>query len=355
MGSSPGCLPTMSRIAFLSLPILLLCACPRVVDRYTLERVVPQAGAMGDVDRACALGASLGQVLASTSRGEAEPHLALIISETTAGFCAEGEAWEAELEAARLMFRGDDLPAVQDARIREARAHAQAAQRFLASWDHLVARYGPVGTGDCPALEGDEGIIYLLGMYAGVNALLHDHAGGGGLGVPADIVMAVARGTECVDDEQWWHSPWAMRAAAWAMVPGMAPEGVEPWAELEAAAVAGETTGVRLGRGLQVLVAANAGRDEDVAHALVAHAAANASAPAEPTWALLDEYSRLVSLHEADLMWTTARGHRCPDMGVLPDAPAQAAPSPDPFAGDDPFGAPPAPPSTPPSEPETTP
>ncbi len=336
-------------------PLLLLCSCSGLVDRYTMRRVVPQAGAMGDVDRACALGASMGHVLASAGRGEREPHLALLIAETTAGFCAEGAAWEAELEAARLMYLGGDLPAIQDARIREARAHAQAAQRFLSSWDHLVARYGEVGTGSCPDLPGDEGIIYLLGMYAGVNALLHDRAGGGGLGVPLDIPVAVARGTECVDDEQWWYSPWAMRAAAWAMVPGMAPEGVEPWAELEAAALAGEATGVRLGRGLQVLIAANAGRDADVAHALVAHATANASLPGDPTWALLDEYSRLVSLHEADLMWTAARGHRCPDMGVLPDAPAQAAPTPDAFAGDDPFGAPPAAPSTPPSDLETTP
>ncbi len=122
------------------------------------------------------------------------------------------------------------------------------------------------------------------------------------------------------------------------------------------AALAGETTGVRLGRGLQVLIAANAGRDADVVHALAAHAAANASQPVDTSWALLDEYSRLVSLHEADLIWTAAKGHRSPDLGLLPDAPSTTAPVPDPFAGDDPFGAPPPePPSTPPSDPEPTP
>ncbi len=337
-----------------ALAALLLAGCPRAVDRYTLDKVVPQAGAMGDVDRACALGASLGHVLSSTGRGDQEPHLALIISETTAGFCAEGHAWEAELEAARLMMRGDDLAAVQDARIREARAHRQAAQRFYASWQHLVARYGPVGDGECPSLEGDEGIIYLLGMYAGVNALLHDRAGDGGLGVPMDIPVAVARGTECVDDEQWWHAPWAMRAAAWAMVPGMAPEGIEPWAELERAAAASENTEVRLGRGLQALITANAGRSDELEHALGAHAAALDAAPVDGPWALLDEYSRLVSLHEADLIWTAATGHRCPELGQLPDAPVETAPTPDPFAGDDPFGAPAPDPSDAP-DPEATP
>jgi hypothetical protein len=334
--------------------VLLLAGCPRAVDRYTMDKVVPQAGAMGDVDRACALGASLGHVLASTGRGEREPHLALVIAETTAGFCAEGEAWEAELEAARLMRLGADLAEVQDARIREARAHAQAAQRFLSSWEHLVARYGPVGGETCPELPGDEGIVYLLGMYAGVNALLHDRAGGGGIGVPLDIPVAVARGTECVDDEQWWHAPWAMRAAAWAMVPGMAPEGIEPWVELERAARASETTGVRLGRGLQALITANAGRIEELEHTLQAHAAALEASEVDPTWALLDEYSRLVSLHEADLIWTAANGHRCPALGELPQAEPPPDDAPDPFAGDDPFGAP-APAPSEPSDPETTP
>ncbi len=345
----------MSKLHFATFAPLLLCGCPQAVDRYTLERVVPQAGAMGDVDRACALGASMGHVLSSAGRGEREPHLALIIAETTAGFCAEGAAWEAELEAARLMFRGDDLAGVQDARIREARAHAQAARRFLSSWEHLVARYGEVGGERCPTLGEGEGIIYLLGMYAGVNALLHDRAGGGGLGVPLDIPVAVARGTECVDDARWWYAPSAMRAAAWAMVPGIAPEGIEPWQALEEAALASETAGVRLGRGLQVLIAANAGRVEVVEHAIPAHAAALVANPVDPTWALLDEYSRLVSLHEADLIWTAARGHRCPAFGELPQAEAASTPGADPFAGDDPFGAPAEPPSTPPTDPENTP
>ena len=335
------------------LPLLLLCGCPRVLDRYTLEQVVPQAGAMGDVDRACALGASLGQVLASMGRGGREPHLAMIIADTTAGFCAEGRAWEAELEVTRLLVTGADLASVQDARIREARAHTQAAQRFLSSWDHLQARYGEVGAGSCPHLEPGEGVVYLLGLYAGVNALLHDRAGGGGLGVPMDIPVAVARGTVCVDDDTWWQAPSAMRAGAWAMVPGLAPEGVDPWAELEAAALASESTGVRLGRGLQVLIAANAGRTAEVEHGIVAHAAALDRTPPDPAWALLDEYARIVTLHEADLIWTAALGHRAPDLDQLPQEERQPADQPDPFAGDDPFGAPPELPSKPLEEQET--
>lgn len=342
--------------ALLTCP-LLLSGCTRSVDRYTMKRVVPQAGAIADVDRACALGASLGHVLASTGRDGKEPNIALVIAHTTAGFCSEGEAWEAELEAAREVARlgnhGGDLAAVRDARIREARAHAQAARRFLASWQQLEAHYGPVGQG-CPDLPGDEGIIYLLGMYAGVNALLHDRAGDGSLGVPMDIPSQVARGTACVDDERFWHSPAAMQAAAWAMVPGLAPEGIDPWEALEEAAAAGEPSGVRLGRGLQALVAANAGRDADVEHTIRSHAASLAEHDQLPTWGLLDEYARLVTEHESDLIWTAAAGHRTPTLGELPEDSAQQPTAPDPFAGDDPFGVPSSPEPSPP-QPETTP
>jgi hypothetical protein len=315
-------------------------SCAGSVDRFALRRVVPSAGADADLDRACALGAAFGQALAGVGPGARAPHLALLIADTTAGFCAEGEAWEAELDAGRgLRAPAPDLGEVEDANLREARAHRQAAGRFLSAWRHLEAEYGPVGEG-CPRLPGDEGVLYLLGLYAGVNALLHDRAGGGTLGVPMDIPAAVARGSDCLDDARWWHAPRAMRAAADAMVPGLAPRGVDPWVALEAAAAASDPTGVRLGRGLQVLIAANAGRSGDVAHGLRAHAAALSSNPADPAWALLDEYARLVSLHEADLVWTAAAGHRAPALGPLPgDARAAPAGPEDPFAGDDPFAA----------------
>ncbi len=338
-------------------PVVLV-GCTRGVDRYTLERVVPQAGAMADVDRACALGASLGHVLASAGRGGEQPHLALLIAHTTAGFCSEGEAWEAELEAGRALAKlGEsgavDLPAVRDARIREARAHAQAARRFLASWQQLEARYGPVGEA-CPELPGDEGIIYLLGLYAGVNALLHDRAGDGSLGVHLDIPAAVARGAGCVNDEWFWYAPSAMQAAAWAMVPGLAPEGVDPWEALEDAAASSEPTGVRLGRGLQVLVAANAGRDVEVEAGIRSHAQSLVEHPMLPAWGLLDEYARLVTQHESDLIWTAAAGHRTPTLGELPEDQDTPVAAPDLFAGEDPFAAPPAPDPSPP-ESETTP
>jgi len=338
---------------------LLLPACAGAVDRYTLRQVIPRAASDADVGRACALGDALGSALASAGRGQREPDLAMIIAHTTAGFCAEGLAWEAELEAARWRFRlqqGDDasLPQLRDARLGEERAHAAAAHRFLQSWQHMQLLYGPTGE-DCPRLRQGEGVIYLLGLYAGVNALLHDRASGGGLGVPMDIPVAVARATGCVDDATWWHGPAAMQAAAEAMVPGLAPQGSDPWHSLELAALASEPTGVRLGRGLQVLVAANAGRQDEVLHGIQAHAAALQTHPQLAAWGLLDEYARLVTLHESDLVWTAATGHRTPSLGELPSLGLAPAGQPDPFAGDDPFGAPEPAPSEPPTAPEATP
>ena len=45
------------------------------------------------------------------------------------------------------------------------------------------------------------------------------------------------------------------QAAAWATIPGSGPQGVDPWAILEEMGSKGESTGVRVARGLQVTIA----------------------------------------------------------------------------------------------------
>jgi hypothetical protein len=56
-------------------------------------------------------------------------------------------------------------------------------------------------------------------------------------------------------------------------------------------------------------------------------------------WALLDEYARLVSLHESDLLWTVTAGHVTPRFGELPRAEKEEEfTGPDLFGEGDPFG-----------------
>ncbi len=300
----------------------------------------------------CGVGRALTHPLGAVSRRD--PHKALVISETVAALCAEADAWEADLHEARAM---QNLKGLGEARSAEAidadlladRHHTLAAARFDRAWNHMLQAWPEIGElaspEDCPRVRERDEIVVLLGMVSGVLALLHDAAGGGTLDVPLDRPLDVARGTWCVPEESLWFAPEALQAGAWATVPGSGPEGVDPWAELAAAADRGDATGLRLARAIQVLIAANAGKTEVVANAIRTFSAVEA-AP-DPDWILLDEYARLVVVHESDLVWTKSSGHRTVTLGVLPGdeetrsrAVDDAIGSDDPFGADDPFGEP---------------
>jgi len=151
-----------------------------------------------------------------------------------------------------------------------------------------------------------------------------------------DILGKVERGTACLDNDKWWHVPasfaWAGRATL------LNTEHGDPWEGLETAAAEGDDEGIRLARAVQVLILANAGKEDELRSALEAHAQSFADTQANTEWALFDTYATAISLHESDLIWADEAGHRTPNFGELPGAEAEGATGPDPF-GDDPFGA----------------
>ena len=324
----------------------LLTACSGKVDQFTLQRVVPRALVGGDLEMVCALGESTTYGIAALPSADKPPRRAEVIGYATGAMCAELEAWEFELQALRAEreVSGEAIvPAIKDARLAAERAHAKAARRFYKAFEQTEAHYGPVGDGECPRFNArrDE-LTYLVGLVSGMNAVLHDKTAGSPVGVPLDVLPRVARGAACLDDEAWWHSPGALMSGAWATVPGSGPADADPWALMEEHAAAGESSGVRVARALQVLVSANAGRDDLARGGMSAHAESLKATPVHEDWKLLDEYARRITLHQSDLAWTAERGHRTPSLGELPGDKA-AAPA-DPFAADpfgaDPFGAP---------------
>lgn len=349
----------------LLVPAALLAStgCAAKLDRITLDRIVDRGTDYGDTGKVCALGAALGHPLGSLTAEE--PHKAMAIAEGTAAVCAEAAAWEADLDAARakhnLLALGDLRAAeITDARLRAERAHTLAATRFELAWDQAEAAFGPIGSGACPKIAERDQFAYLFGLVSGTLALLHDKAGGSRNDIPMDRLSLVARGAECLDDDHWWHAPAALKAAAWATVPGSGPQGVDPWALLDDAAGKGETSGVRVARAIQVLIAGNNGRDDVLGPAIKAHAASLAATAPDAEWVLLDTYAREIALHQSDLSWTAAAGHRTETFGALPsDAAAPVPTGPDLFGGADPFGgAAPAPapePAPAPASPQETP
>lgn len=316
---------------------LQLLACAATIDRLTVVDVVDRGTDQGDTGKACALGAALAWPLGSLTKNE--PHKALAIAEGTAAICDQALAWEAELASARAKRNwtalGDARTAeITDARIASERAHARAAARFDASFRQLEAEVGALGGEECPKIKDKQEFVLFFGLVTGTLALLHDKAGGTENDVPLDRLNVVARASECLDDATWWSGPKALRAGAWATIPGSGPADVDPWALLDEAAREGDASGVRIARAIQVLLAANAGRTDIVEQGLRAHAASLAATPRDEEWALLDAYAYEVSLHQSDLLWTAADGHRTDTFGKLPsDVAAPVAP-----AGPDPFG-----------------
>ena len=333
------------RVTGLALGLLYLftsSACsPAMLDRVAIDRVVRETLTQPDLSKACASGESLTHALAAGAPEKRPPLRALMFSESTAGMCSELRSREDVLESLRTLKNVTTLgpertAAVKDARYRADRLRAEAAVRFERSWTHLEAFYGPLGGDTCPRIKEKDEVVMVIGLVAGVLALIHDKGSGSTLGVPLDRINVVGRAATCLDDETWWYAPSALQAAAWAMVPGTGPENVDPWVLLEQAATKGDLTGVRFARGLQVQIAANSGRQDVLASGIRAHARSLKEMNAPDRWMLLDEYARLVSLYESDLLWTEAEGHRTPVFGELPgDAAAQAMPD---IFGGDPFG-----------------
>ena len=294
-----------------------------MMGSFAVEHVMPHVMASDDVGMACETGVSMGNFLDAFGRVTDPAYKASLVTLLPAGMCAEGEAWEQDLRQLRAVRAGQAEEAM-DARIAEKRAHAVAARRFHGAWKRMVLAFGEPGE-TCPELEPEDEPFFLLGLASGLLAVVHDRAAGGEAGVPMSIPPAVARATECLDSDRWWGAPLALKATLWSSVPGLAPEGADPWALLGEATSKGRDAGVRLADSMAVLASAAAGREDGLREAIAAHAASVASHPSDPAWRLMDLYSGLIIRHESDRIWTREAGHRTPQgaLGTFPVPPSE--------------------------------
>ena len=243
------------------------------------------------------------------------------------------------------------IAASNDAAYRAERAFALAATRYDRAYQHWALRYGDVE--DCSKLRDEDQQVYLLGLLSGALSLVADASAKGAAGIPQNRLLDVARATECLDDERFFHIPTAVRGAAWATIPGTAPEGVDPWAVLTIAEK-GDALGQSIPRSLLVFTSSNAGKEDAFTAAIEGFSELQPFTPKGATpdgsgatprteWALMDAYGWALSLYEADLVWIREEGHRAPSLGELPTTAEAGDDDPfgtgDPFGGDDPFGS----------------
>ncbi|MEL6345694.1 MAG: hypothetical protein AAFV53_21475 [Myxococcota bacterium] len=316
-----------------------LAGCTGSINRVTTNRIIPAMMQIPDISLACTFGQTAVGGAASIKPGD-PPQKAALLAWAASGMCAEIDARSARLDSQVFLKNLDNPGRAQlstDARIRSEREYALAASRFYAAYRLTVETYGL----ECDKLKTKDEALYLLGLIVGDLALISDAAAGNPLGIPQNTILDVGRGAKCLDDDQWWGVPNALQAAAWATVPGSAPETVDPWQMLEDAAEVGDQSGVRIARALQVFTAANAGREDTLKQAIIAHGQARDAGAPDENWVLLDEYALSVSMFESDQLWIQAEGHRTERFGTIP---GQSDVGVDPFGTPDPFGAPPPPP-----------
>lgn len=292
-----------------------------VMSAYSVDHLIPHILEKGDTGMACETGVSMGGFLASFGRVTDEPHRAAIPTMLTAAVCAQEMAFSADLASRRAIKRGDAAEAV-DARIVEKRYNVQAARRFKDAYERTVAQYGEPG-GKCPELETryDE-MAWMLGMVSALQALQHDMASENAVGIPLDVPAKAGRGAMCLNNERWWGVPQAIRALVWTVLPGEAPEGADPWQELDAAAALGMKSGVRLPQAIQAQAAAGAGKDDVLRSVITAHGESIRTVPSASKWATVDRIATEQILYLSDRFWTEAEGHRTPfgQLGTFPGA-----------------------------------
>lgn len=282
------------------------------MSAFTVEQVIPETMQSDDVGMACASGEGQTGMLSAFGRVTDRPHRALIMTYMSAGMCSEMRSWEAELQRMIALNEGR-VGSVKDALVREKAAHLEAAKRNNESFKHLVAAFGEPGEG-CPELtkEKDDELLFLLGLNAGLLSVVHDRGAGGAAGLPLERTRALARAVQCLDNGKWWGVPDALSAAIWTGIPGAAPDGIDPWAQLTASIDVADKANVRLAYAFWIQSLNAAGRADEMCAAVDRYAKTLASNEPAKNYRLLDAYAGRVILHELNKQWIRAVGHRAP-------------------------------------------
>lgn len=281
-----------------------------VLISYSKNEMVPHLMSYRDVGMACATGESLTPLLMSFGEVGSHPDKLAPLVFVSAATCSEGKALEAELRYMRAMKRGDVAEA-QDARSEQKAHAAQAAHRLYEAYRRTVMVYGEPVEGSCPRLRSDfDELVWMVGLVAGVQSLLNDATAETAVGVPRDVAAKAERGAACLDSDKWWGVPQGIRAALWNILPMLAPDGADAWAELEKSAQVGFRSGIRLASALYVISAYSVDNQTHIRKGIREFSANDKNLDKE--YALLDAIAGELILGVSHRMWADATGQRTP-------------------------------------------
>lgn len=305
----------------------LLSGCSQVIKGgasvalgFAERHIVPPIIAMDDADMACASGNATTPLIMATKAMGADPAKMGVLLYTSAGICAENNSLDAELRYMRAA-KANQIEEAKDARIEQKRWAEIAARRQYASYllfaEHYQTKYKVKLGEQCPSMKTDlNKTIYLMGLLSGLQAVTNDINSGGTLNVPKDIAAVVERGMTCLDNEQFWGAPNAVRAAVWTLLPGADQGKPDPWQVMKNSAAIGEREGVRLPHALYIIAAQATGDDTKIRDALRTYGKSlGEDKPVNKTYRLVDAIARQMIQNASDRYWTENTGMRTPQDG----------------------------------------
>ncbi|MAK92170.1 MAG: hypothetical protein CMI08_01045 [Oceanospirillaceae bacterium] len=290
---------------------------------FTEDYAIPYSLKGNDPQMACGLATAMTPALMSFTELTYTPDRAAVSMYMMAGSCAEEKAHEEALSYLRA-FKAQNVSEAKDARIREKRQFAVAAQRQYQAYRHMVAEFGEPGE-SCPELDRDQEIFWVLGSLAGMQAVMSDLRSQNSVNVPKDIAMKTVRGIQCVDNQRWWGLPQALQAGLWVMMPDTAPQGMDPWQQLADASRLANASGVRMAHAIEVVIADGSGNTAQLKDAIRRHADSLQSVSPKAEYRMMDIMASRQILAVSDRLWTEATGSRTPLGGLgtfWDDAPA---------------------------------
>ena len=305
----------------------LLSGCSQVIKGgasvalgFAERHIVPPIIAMDDADMACASGNATTPLVMATKAMGADPAKMGVLLYTSAGICAENNSLNAELRYMRAA-KANQIEEAKDARIEQKRWAEIATRRQYASYllfaEHYQTKYKVKLGEQCPDMKTDlNKTIYLMGLLSGLQAVTNDINSGGSVNVPKDIAAVVERGMTCLDNEQFWGAPNAVRAAIWTLLPGADEGKPDPWQVMKNSAAIGEREGVRLPHALYVIAAQATGDETKIRDALRTYGQSlGEDKPVNKTYRLVDAIARQMIQNASDRYWTEHTGMRTPEDG----------------------------------------
>ena len=319
-----------TRSAVIGLALLLgTTGCTRFIQRTTGNVLVKHAADNGvpyvmqsqELDLAYNTGFSLATLIETFSTVGVNTAGTAIPLYVLAGFKAEQDnTFTNRLRYMRAVYAGNG-PEAQDARIAERRGYAETAHLRYLAWKSAEKYFGPLGD-KCPKMNGDiDNLLLTFGVLGGLLAVLDDANAMGVEGVPMDIAGKAARTTDCLNNEQWWGLPQAIKGAVWVSVPGAAPPGKSGWDQMNQAKAVGEKSGAFVAYVLEAMVAYSNGKIDLLKQSIRDFVKKSAGKEPPKTAAIMNELARQQLTVLSDMMWIDATGHATPfgNLGKFPD------------------------------------